>query len=145
MKVLDALMHNQSVKTLNLTGLQLSPVIFTLSELIQTNRTITAINLSNTGLTDEMVRVLLEALKQNSTITEFDISENKISRAITAPMQAYLRRNVARRGESSLRSQMVEQEKASVDKQGTQAPIPDLSVPQSISMKLSILWESWDL
>ncbi|OGO91922.1 MAG: hypothetical protein A3F41_02870 [Coxiella sp. RIFCSPHIGHO2_12_FULL_44_14] len=84
-EALVALQNNTSVTTLNLSGLcrsgeQLINVEFDqLIKILAVNQTLTTINLSHTGLTNEHMARLLGVLQQNKAITHLDVSGNDLN------------------------------------------------------------------
>lgn len=63
------------------------------SELLNYNNTLTTLILDNTGIRDEGIELIIDALKNNHSLTILDIGGNKISLEQYGEISHYIRRN----------------------------------------------------
>ncbi|OGT23248.1 MAG: hypothetical protein A3G71_05405 [Gammaproteobacteria bacterium RIFCSPLOWO2_12_FULL_38_14] len=77
-KVLEVLNTDKTLTTLDLSGCEITDEnIRELAEVIKQNKTLMTLDLSKTGITDEGVCRLSEALKNNETLTTLILRENE--------------------------------------------------------------------
>lgn len=70
------LQYNRTITTVNLSGIALGPHVTILQHALAHNHVMQSLKLSNTGISDQNLAVLLDPLWTNSALKTFDISSN---------------------------------------------------------------------
>jgi Ran GTPase-activating protein (RanGAP) involved in mRNA processing and transport len=92
--VLNLLVNNQALTTLDLTGHNLTPEhIWILRNIITTCPNLHTLKLSNTRLNYDAVRALLAAMQENRSLKSLDISDNTLPQSSIAALQAQMQQN----------------------------------------------------